>query len=85
MDTFKATKPRLVIWLMSLILFSSEQGAYTNLFAAASPLVREKAELYKGGYLVPFGELEQVSADAENEELAKRMWETAEEIVKNWE
>ncbi|KAI5479631.1 NAD-P-binding protein [Pseudohyphozyma bogoriensis] len=81
-----ATAPFLALaaWLRFLaVLFLSTplQGSATPLFAAVAPVVREKRELYEGKYLVPVGKLETPSELARNDELAKTLWRTSEEVV----
>jgi len=63
------------------IFIPTTKGAYTSVFAAAAPEVREKPEVYKGAYLVPVAKLREASEDATNEELAKELWETTERIL----
>jgi hypothetical protein len=62
-----------------------DAGAYTSTFAAASPIVKEKPELYKGAYLVPVGKIGQPSPQTLNKELAIELRETTEKIVKDLE
>ncbi|TFK52952.1 NAD-P-binding protein [Heliocybe sulcata] len=56
-------------------------GAYTSVFAAASPKLRANADLYKGKYLVPYGHVEEPSEDANRDDLARELWHTTDEIL----
>jgi len=72
-----------LVWLlMSMFLTSPQQGAITQLFAATSPTVREKAEMYGGQYLVPYGEIGKPSELAQKEELGDDLWALTERVVK---
>lgn len=64
------------------MLVSSTKGAYTSVFAAASPIVRENPDKYKGAYLEPVAQLGKPYEQALNDGLAKELWETTEEILK---
>lgn len=77
------TLPFNKLWIAILRAFTIvvDQGAWTGLFAAASPIVRADPEKYKGAYLVPFGKIEQASADARNPQLAKDLWESSEKAL----
>ena len=59
---------------------SPEKGAYSTVFAAASPAVREDPK-YKGAYIVPPGKLGSVYAPCDNPELGKELYETTEKIL----
>jgi len=73
---------RALITIMATFVFTdSSKGAYTSAFAAASPEVREKADTYKGAYLVPVAKIGKVSKDGQSEALAKELWETTERIL----
>lgn len=67
--------------ILNYFLPTSAKGAYTSVFAAASPEVREKAEMYKGAFLVPVAKIGRLSEDAANLELAEELWETTERIL----
>jgi hypothetical protein len=58
-------------------------GAYNSTFAAASPIVKEKPELYKGAYLVPVGKIAKPSPQALNEELATELRASTERILRD--
>jgi len=71
------------LWLAVTRTFFSDMstGAYTSVFAAGSPEVRENAEKYKGAYLVPIAQVAQASEDALDDKLAVELWETTERIL----
>ncbi|KAI0305347.1 hypothetical protein B0F90DRAFT_1625138 [Multifurca ochricompacta] len=71
---------------LSLFFISPHDGGYTPAWAAASRQVFEEREKYKGKYLVPYGTIEEASKDAQREDLAKELWETTENVLKefNW-
>jgi NAD(P)-dependent dehydrogenase (short-subunit alcohol dehydrogenase family) len=54
------------------------EGALTPLWCAVS---REVGEQFKGKYVVPYGELEETSALAKNEEEARGLWKVSEEVL----
>jgi len=67
--------------LMCMLNDTPFYGAYTSVFAAASPKVRADPEQYKGKYLVPYGSVEEPSEDAKREDLAWELWQTTEDIL----
>ena len=76
------------IWGAALGLFFSSpaKGAYSTVFAAASPVVRTHWEKYKGAYLIPDtaqGGRIATPPDprADSMELAEELWATTEGIV----
>lgn len=64
-----------------LVCLTPEQGAYTSLFAATSPVVKEQKTQYAGAYLVPFGTITKPSAECEDPQAARDCWETTEKVV----
>jgi hypothetical protein len=68
---------------MGLFFVSPEVGAYNTCFAAASPLVRQHPEQYKGAYLVPVGVIEEPEKNAKRNDLALELWETSERVLKD--
>ncbi|KDQ62503.1 hypothetical protein JAAARDRAFT_66213 [Jaapia argillacea MUCL 33604] len=52
------------------------------LFAIASPVVRTHPNTYSGAYLVPIGEVAQLSEKARNPQLASELWDLTENILK---
>lgn len=57
------------------------EGAYTSLFAATSPKVKQERPQYAGAYLTPVGVITQPSKEARDPQAAKDLWETTERIV----
>ena len=57
-------------------------GAYNSGFAAASPIVRERAEEFSGAYVEPVGRIEKPSHQARSVKRAATLWETTERILK---
>ena len=73
-------------FVCDLFFTTPSVGAYSTLFAAASPVVKAEREKYKGAYLVPPGKLAPVHApQADSAQLAEELWETTEAIVKQME
>lgn len=72
-------------WIYSLIaklLFvPASKGAYSSVFAAAAPNVRAEPAKYGGAYIIPPGKLGSSTAQADDPELAKELWETADRIL----
>ncbi|KZT10383.1 NAD-P-binding protein [Laetiporus sulphureus 93-53] len=83
-----ARQPPVISHIASAVVYMSwatpSRGAYTSVFAAVSPLVREQEQLYKGAYLQPPGRLSAPpNEDARKPELAEELWNTTEEILRN--
>ncbi|OCH94500.1 NAD-P-binding protein [Obba rivulosa] len=72
---------RAWVWAASQLFLTSAEGAYTSIFAAALPLVRERRDEYKGRYMVPFGRLETPSSHAQSNALADELWQTTEQVI----
>ncbi|KAF8884624.1 hypothetical protein BD779DRAFT_1612082 [Infundibulicybe gibba] len=72
--------PRLASVVMKLIFMPPDVGAYTTVFAAASPLIAGSSQ-YKGAYLQPVARLGEASETANDRHLAKELWDTTEDIV----
>lgn len=72
---------KLLVWIAKIFFVSSDVGAYTSAFAAASVKVREDREKYKGKYIVPYGKVETPSVDAQDAGLAKDLWDSTEELL----
>lgn len=62
-------------------MLPQHMGAYTNLFAAASPAVRERRSQFAGAYLVPVGVIQAPREPGEDPTAAKDLWETSERAV----
>lgn len=61
------------------ILASQEHGAWSTLYAIASPEFGAKSS---GGYIVPYAQLGIPSSAARDEKLAARLWEWTEKEMK---
>lgn len=66
-------------WIHSLWCITTVQGAAAGLFAATSPAVRTKAEVYRGAYLGRFGVLWEPSKYGKDAELGRTLCKTSEE------
>ena len=84
--TFADTLPfrPLLEPLFHIFASSADTAAKTPLFAAASPIPREKLESYKGAYLVnnPIGQIGKKSKPASDPELGKDLWQLTEKVLK---
>ncbi|KAL0958395.1 hypothetical protein HGRIS_000536 [Hohenbuehelia grisea] len=82
-DTFSQNwpLPRISTWLVRLAISPPEEGAFTTLFAAASPQVASDKEQYKGQYLEPIGKLSKPSKLAEDPKLADELWTTTQDFL----
>lgn len=67
-----------MIFLMRYLLPPVSRSGDASVFAAASPEVRKRAGEFKGAYLMPVGKITPPSADAQNPQLARELWETSE-------
>ena len=86
-DTFTDRLPRfrsIAKILMSVFFKTWDQGAYNSVFAAASPVVREHPEIYKGVYIEgDYGKVVAPSKDAQDAEIAAELWKTTESFVES--
>ncbi|RIB11509.1 hypothetical protein C2G38_2004575 [Gigaspora rosea] len=71
-------KPFLSV--VGFFLLTPDDGALTNLYCATSPEIEEKN--YRARYFIPFGKLEVPSDYGKDEELAKKLWDFSENLVK---
>ncbi|RIB26761.1 hypothetical protein C2G38_2138145 [Gigaspora rosea] len=69
-----------IISITSLFLLSPDDGALTQLYCATSPEIEEKNLC--GRYFEPFGEIGEPSAQGKDEELAKKLWNFSENLIK---
>ncbi|CAG8742171.1 37641_t:CDS:2 [Gigaspora margarita] len=69
-----------IISIMSLFFLSPDDGALTQLYCATSPEIEEKN--LRGKYFVPFGEVIEPIAQGKDEELAKKLWDFSENLIK---
>jgi len=72
----------LITFAVNYFMTTADKGAYTQVFAAVAPVVREQAEKYKGAFLMPPAQISNPTKPAENKELAKELWETTEALLK---
>jgi len=76
--------PRLFDFLFSLFMTGPDDGAATSLFAAASPLVRDDPDKYRGQYMLPVGTLTSSTA-TRDPEMAEKLWNNTESFLQNLE
>ncbi|RIB26760.1 hypothetical protein C2G38_2264455 [Gigaspora rosea] len=69
-----------IISIVSLFLLSPDDGALTQLYCATSPEIEEKNLC--GKYFVPYGEVGEPIAQGKDEELAKKLWDFFENLIK---
>ncbi|QRV98478.1 oxidoreductase family protein [Ceratobasidium sp. AG-Ba] len=67
--------------IIGSFFITPDNGALTSLFAATSPAVRANPEKFKGKYLTPYDKITTPSKLAQDEELAKRLWDLSEKIL----
>lgn len=77
----KTPFPILAGMFISLFGMAPEPGAYNSCFAAAAPVIAERAEEWKGAYLEPVGKRGNISKNGQNDDLAKELWDTTERIL----
>ena len=65
----------LIRAIARLTFLAAEKGAVTPLFVATASEVRQKADAYKGKFVVPIGKVEAPNAVAEDELQVKGLWE----------
>ncbi|KAF5362156.1 hypothetical protein D9756_002152 [Leucocoprinus leucothites] len=74
--------PALITWiLVSLVFVSPREGAMNSAYAAASPEVKARGDAFKGAHLTPVGRITTPSRYAQDDRLAKELYETSMEIV----
>ncbi|PPQ92074.1 hypothetical protein CVT25_007099 [Psilocybe cyanescens] len=74
---------RVVGFIAWLFFKPQDEGAYNSCFAAASPVVRQEEEKYKGAYLMPVGRITDPARVALNEDVQDDLWETTERYLKD--
>ncbi|KAG9018409.1 hypothetical protein FRB93_000112 [Tulasnella sp. JGI-2019a] len=57
------------------------KGAYTTLFAAASPVVKDRKKEFAGAYLKPLGVIATPKKETLDPVIARDLWETSERAV----
>ncbi|KAG9011016.1 hypothetical protein FRB94_009005 [Tulasnella sp. JGI-2019a] len=66
---------------LSPFLMTPKEGSYTSLYAATSPVVRCHTPVYEGAYLCPYDNVVEPSSLAQDEELARELWEFTECLI----
>jgi len=67
---------------MPYFTLTLDEGAYTSLFAATSPVVRANREFFKNGWLYPFTKMVPFPSEAsKSDQLARTLWETSDGVV----
>ncbi|KAH9946905.1 NAD-P-binding protein [Amylocystis lapponica] len=74
---------RLITFITNFVFVPASEGAYSTVFAAASPTVQAERDKYRGAYLVPPGTLAHPSKLSESTDLAKELWETTERVLED--
>ncbi|TCD60879.1 hypothetical protein EIP91_009370 [Steccherinum ochraceum] len=69
-------------WLSNHVTPSPAKGAYTQVFAAVSPIARKEKEKYGGAFLMPPAVVSKPCKATENMELAAELWKTTEDLLK---
>lgn len=69
-------------WFSEHFFTTPTNGAYNSVFAASAPVVRANPEKYKGAYLRPIGVISTPGKDGVKTDLAKELWRTTEELLK---
>ncbi|KAH8097019.1 NAD-P-binding protein [Cristinia sonorae] len=75
----------ILAFISNIFLPDANNGAYTQVFAAVSPIVRQQADKYKGAFLMPPAVISKTNKPGESKELAKELWETTETLLKELE
>ncbi|KAF4588859.1 hypothetical protein EYR40_010414 [Pleurotus pulmonarius] len=70
-------------FLVAKLAKSPLDGALVALHAATSPDVRKHSATYGGAYIGSLAKVTSPSADGQNEDLAKKLWEVTEQISTN--
>lgn len=73
---------RIIGFFAWLFFKPVDEGAYNSCFAAASPVVRESEDKFKGAYLLPVGKISSPALVALNEDVQNDLWETTERYLK---
>lgn len=74
--------PRFAHWVLSFLAVTPDEGSWTSLIAAASPILRDDPAKYKGLYLMPVGQVKPPSKQAGDPELAKELWASTEAFLR---
>ncbi len=68
--------------ILGRLFTSLDEGGFGPVWGASAKKVREESEVYKGAFLFPIGKLRKITEDGKDERLAKELWETSEEVLK---
>ncbi|KAI9059036.1 NAD-P-binding protein [Trametes sanguinea] len=68
--------------IANLVFATPAKGAYSTVFAAASPVPRERVDEYRGAFLKNPGVRTTVSPLAESAENLRVLWETTERVLR---
>ncbi|KAH9477399.1 Short-chain dehydrogenase [Psilocybe cubensis] len=74
--------PRLTNFIASIFFKGPEEGAYNSALAAASPIVRQCADKYKGAYLYPVGRIISPAPATMSTQVQDDLWETTEKYLR---
>lgn len=77
--------PQLSAIFFRWFFYGTDEGSYTSCFAAASPLVKQDPDKYRGKYLEPFGVITETGENAKRVELGEELWETTERFLRGIE
>ncbi|KAI0027349.1 NAD-P-binding protein [Vararia minispora EC-137] len=77
----QACNPWFVDLLFRLLGVGPYEGAFTTLFAATSAEVAARRDKYRGAYVLPYGRIAQPAPQAQDDALAKTLWDTTERVV----
>lgn len=63
---------------------SVQSGVGTSCIAVGAPYIRKEANKFKGAYVVPYGKVREPSKQSQDDGLARELWETTEDFLKEW-
>jgi len=67
--------------LLRVFSIAPDKGALTSLFAAASPVIAQERQKFKGSYLIPYGRIKEPSPTARDAKLAADLWKTTKLVI----
>ena len=70
--------------IMRRIMISEDEGSFTSLFAATAKEIRNKPDLYRGKFLVPFGKVAPPHPVTENERQIQGLWDNTTKEVNRY-
>jgi NAD(P)-dependent dehydrogenase (short-subunit alcohol dehydrogenase family) len=71
-------------FIMRRIMISEDEGSFTSLFAATAKEIRDKPDLYRGKFLVPFGKVAPPHPVTENERQIQGLWDNTTKEVNRY-